>query len=623
MSETNIFPEAKFKDVVDSYRAVIAASHKLIENPRKWELHNFARVLIGVDNGTDERYHSSTPEKKIEFYKELVSCEKDSRYAESFKAIDKLSGGKMSLLASQLTYNDDIDMVTAIEAVQSPEKSILSGKYSGGLIVYHGTAYHDVPFDKFEEDKPIWFTSDLSYAKGYAESRTGMMGKRAFENFEYFELDDFKYTRDDAKDMLRVNQDLRIARLDLKNPAIIGEPHDYLYPVKLILWLKDLSARLDIPFEELDSIKLPDYVGDWHNQNREVDTVDFIHNPDFMKILENHGYDGIVTTEYGNYHVYCYAAFHNDQIREITPNDQEWNLVDSDAKQLKAAYRASWVEEGHREEVFDTVEKIFKERPSISPKERLQGGFLDKCFEKMGIKLIDSVNDQAVKAARMGTIQQTDQNKQSDIVMEDKNLKNQNMTSDSESVRVQLYDELSKKLGLIMPKHGDGVYLAMPLRAAENSEKPMHIDRVYHDLGKKPGEFVCANMFYHVNMSDMSSVDLKNLIKVFDKKLHTNPNVTETKLNKATAAVKQAIHDRIVTPTARRFTSDQVESLTHYRSLFPADTDTGKLFTPLHEDVCKQEDVACKSEKWKSDALRELNDLAEGITREHGQGLKR
>lgn len=210
-----------------------------------------------------------------------------------------------------------------------------------------------------------------------------------------------------------------------------------------------------------------------------------------------------------------------------------------------------------------------------------------------------------------------------EVKKSDTNLKNQNMTSDSESVRVQLYDELSKKLGLIMPKHGDGVYLAMPLRAAEDSEKPMYIDRVYHNLGKKPGEFVCANMFYHVNMSDMSSVDLKKLIKVFDKKLHTNPNVTETKLNKATAAVKQAIHDRIVTPTSRRFISDQVESMKHYRSLFPVDTDTGKLFTHLHEDVCKQEDVACKPEKWKSDALRELNDLADGITRDQGRGLKR
>ena len=611
----------KFKDVVDSYKAVIAASHKLIDDPRKWELHDFARVLIGVDNGTDERYHSLTPEKKMEFYKELVSCEKVSRYAESFKAIDKLSGGKMSLLASHLTDNDDIDMVTAIEAVQSPEKSILSGKYSGGLIVYHGTAYHDVPFDKFEEDKPIWFTSDLSYAKGYAESRTGMMGKRAFENFEYFELDDFKYTRDDAKDMLRVNQDLRIARLDLKNPAIIGEPHDYLYPDKLILWLKDLSARLDIPFEELDSIKLPDYVGDWHYQNRDVDTVDFIHNPDFMKILENHGYDGMVTTEYGEYHVYCYAAFHNDQIREITPNDQEWDLVDAAAKQLKAAYRASWVEEGHREEVFNTVEKIFKERPSISPKERLQGGFLDKRFEKMGIKLIDSVKDQAVKAARMGTIQQTDQNKLSDIVMEDKNFKKQNMTSDSESVCVQLYDELSKKLGLIMPKHGDGVYLAMPLKVAEDTDKPIDIDRIYHDLGKKPGEFICANMYYHIYLSDMNSDDLKNLTKVFDEKLHTNTKVAEVKFNKTTSAAKEAIHDRIVTPTARWFTDDQTKVLKNYSEMFPAEADTKELFTHLHEEVCKQDDIKRCPEKWRTDALKELNELSEGITRNPSKSI--
>ena len=65
MSETIILSEAKIKGVVDNYKAVIAASHRLIEDPGKWELHNFARVLIGVDNGTDERYHSLTPEKKL------------------------------------------------------------------------------------------------------------------------------------------------------------------------------------------------------------------------------------------------------------------------------------------------------------------------------------------------------------------------------------------------------------------------------------------------------------------------------------------------------------------------------------------------------------------------------
>ncbi len=203
------------------------------------------------------------------------------------------------------------------------------------------------------------------------------------------------------------------------------------------------------------------------------------------------------------------------------------------------------------------------------------------------------------------------QNKQSDTAMEEKKLDD----------HVQLYNELSKKLAAIMPKHGDGVYLASPLRMAEDSDKPVDINRVFHDLGKKSGEFVCANMFYHMNLSDMSDDNLRNLTKVFDEKLHTNHNVTEVKFNKATAAAKEAIHDRIVTPTARWFTDDQTKALKDYSAMFPADADTKELFTHLYEDVCKQEDVACKPDKWMSDTLEELNKLSEGITRDQFKGL--
>jgi hypothetical protein len=476
---THPVSDKAIKEIVDSYKAVIAASHRLIEDPRRWELHYLAGRLIDVDNGTSKDYHTSTPEEKVRFFQRLGKFPKNERYKEFLNTIDKMSGGKFTSLTNMFIENGNCDMIAAIEAVQSSERNILSGVYTGGFNVYHGTAYHDIAFERFDEDNPIWFTSDLSYAKGYSESRTGMMDKRAFKNFEYFELDDFKYTRDDAKDMLRVNQDIRVAKLDLRKPAVIGDPHDYLYPDKLMLWLKDLSSRLKIPFEELDSIKLPDYVGDWHNQDRQIDTLDFIHNPDFVKILENHGYDGMITTEYGDYHVYCYAAFHNNQIQEITPNSPEWRYVDDTVKHLKATYIQSWVEEGHRDEIFDEVEKIFKKRSCLSPKERLRGGLLDKHFEKMGIKLIDNVKERA----------------------------------------------------------------------------------------------------------------------------------------------RQAIHDRIIMPSARSFTSQQLDILKQYRALFPDVADARKLFTALHEEVCNLDDVTGKPEKWKSDTLKELENFSDGISREQSKGL--
>ena len=80
---------------------------------------------------------------------------------------------------------------------------------------------------------------------------------------------------------------------------------------------------------------------------------------------------------------------------------------------------------------------------------------------------------------------------------------------------------------------------------------------------------------------------------------------------------KVAIHDRIVNSWQRSFTPDQVDDLKRYRSLFPDEKDTKEVFKNLHDDVCKQKDVASQWEEWKSDALKELNDLAEGITRDH------
>ncbi len=465
--------------VVDNYKAVIAASHRLIEDPRRWELHYLAGRLIDVDNGTSKDYHTSTPEEKVRFFQRLGKFPKNERYKEFFNTIDKMSGGKFTSLTNMFIENGNCDMIAAIEAVQSSERNILSGVYTGGFNVYHGTAYHDIAFERFGEDNPIWFTSDLLYAKGYSESRTGMMDERAFENFEYFELDDFKYTRDNAKDMLRVNQDIRVAKLDLRKPAVIGDPHDYLYPDKLMLWLKDLSSRLKIPFEELDSIKLPDYVGDWHNQDRQIDTLDFIHNPDFVKILENHGYDGMITTECGNHRVFCYAAFHNDQIHEITPGSQEWQQVSDDAKHLKAAYMQSWVDEGHRDKIFNFIEKYFKKNISVDPKDRLEGGFLDRHFKHMGVRLIDRLREE----------------------------------------------------------------------------------------------------------------------------------------------VSQAIHSRIVTPSARSFTSEQMDSLKHYRELFPDVSDTKALLIPIYEEVCKQQGMNRIPEQWKTDALEELKEFSADSTRTVSNGL--
>lgn len=84
---------------------------------------------------------------------------------------------------------------------------------------------------------------------------------------------------------------------------------------------------------------------------------------------------------------------------------------------------------------------------------------------------------------------------------------------------------------------------------------------------------------------------------------------------------KQAIHDRIVTPSARRFTSDQVEVLNRYHQVAAQDKPAGEVFKELLQEVSQEPDVARKPEKWVTDTAKELNDLAEGITRDQSRGI--
>lgn len=84
---------------------------------------------------------------------------------------------------------------------------------------------------------------------------------------------------------------------------------------------------------------------------------------------------------------------------------------------------------------------------------------------------------------------------------------------------------------------------------------------------------------------------------------------------------KQAIRDRIVTPSARSFTANQVEILNRYHQVATPDTPANETFSRLLDEVAQESDVARKPEKWVTDTAKELNNLAEGITREESRGL--
>lgn len=142
--------------------------------------------------------------------------------------------------------------------------------------------------------------------------------------------------------------------------------------------------------------------------------------------------------------------------------------------------------------------------------------------------------------------------------------------------------------------------------------------------GKGGGEFRLAGEDYAVLAVGNGGHTEFGIDKILDDDDSVNAlanAVHEAHETQLKQGAKQAIHDRIVTPSARRFTSEQVEILKRYPEV--TKTPAGEAYLDLLMEVSQEPDVARKPEKWRWDTALELRDLAEGITREQGQELRR
>ena len=97
--------------------------------------------------------------------------------------------------------------------------------------------------------------------------------------------------------------------------------------------------------------------------------------------------------------------------------------------------------------------------------------------------------------------------------------------------------------------------------------------------------------------------------------------VHEAHVNRLEQVAKQAIHDRIVAPSARFFTPEQVGVLNRFHQVATPDIPASEAFSRLLDEVVQEPDVARKSEKWVADTANELDGIAEGITRDEARGL--
>ena len=130
---------------------------------------------------------------------------------------------------------------------------------------------------------------------------------------------------------------------------------------------------------------------------------------------------------------------------------------------------------------------------------------------------------------------------------------------------------------------------------------------------------------HYKELADALAIMPRSDIEKFAKEVENHPQrkvmCMEIDNQNILREAKQAIRDRIVTPSARRFTSDQVEVLNRYHQVAAQDKPAGEVFKELLQEVSQEPDVARKPEKWVADTAKELDDLAEGITRGQDRGL--
>lgn len=144
--------------------------------------------------------------------------------------------------------------------------------------------------------------------------------------------------------------------------------------------------------------------------------------------------------------------------------------------------------------------------------------------------------------------------------------------------------------------------------------------------GNGGGEYRLLGSYSDALAVEMNGHTEFNVCKILDAVASINglaKAVHDVHVNHLEQGAKQAIRDRITNSWQRFFTSDQVNALNRYHQVVTPDIPAHQEFRYLLDEVAQESDVARKPEKWVNDTARELDGLAEGITRESGQGLKR
>lgn len=237
-----------------------------------------------------------------------ISAEEKAQPTENAMLVDRYAGMEgQNNIFRDLLWRHNQRMVDAIVAHRRQTKTKKFREWFGKstvinndgepMVVFRGTSATTAKLD--HNDKPIWFSNNVMYAKAYSDETTLQdkfrMSSRIFGGTE---------------------MKIIPAYLRAVNPADFGDTDG-----SFVEKLSELSRNLMIPEDELREV--------WDKTGGQETVWKTLHTTEMKNLLSSYGYDSVKAVEYG---VDTWGVFSSSQVKSALANNGKFNPNRSDIR---------------------------------------------------------------------------------------------------------------------------------------------------------------------------------------------------------------------------------------------------------------------------------------------------
>ena len=169
-------------------------------------------------------------------------------------------------------------------------------------------------------------------------------------------------------------------------------------------------------------------------------------------------------------------------------------------------------------------------------------------------------------------------------------------------------------MGKLLPNKGDGMEFKIPVvpavlrKEGKGRITDMNCHCVYRGDDDK---LVFRDMNYRSKMP-LAFLNAKESVGFMETvKQESEESINRYKDGKA---MRNAIVERVTTPTARSFTHDQADTIRRYLGSFDDPQERDARASYVWNEAKDAGDFGRYPEKWEKDALKEFNDIKNGLT---------